>query len=492
MLSIFNTSEEIAHSDIDTAVLPLGSVEPKGPHLSVGFDLILANRFAKDFCSGEAVYLLPVFPFSSAIETRGFRGTIALQQQTLWDILNDIASVLSRHNFKRLIVLDFSNYNWIVKHCIRELNLNREIIQAIWVNPKQFAKEAVDVDLLPDFSGGAIETSLALALDEKLVRPPIKDFDTNLPRETIDYDGLSNVAPQGFWGKPTLANAEQGKQLYSLMLAETRDYVNYALGLFQNGVPIGNHEKEELWWPQQNIPGVEGKGLDWHNTLADIADANPGLVIIPASATEQHSPSQPLATDYLRVIEWTRRLADELGAYLLPALPVVTSWGHIRFRGSIPLGAMTARRILEDIAASLVAGGFKKAAIVNTHGGNWVIKPTMIEINQKYDALKLISTGDILAYRGQMPVEQLHACEVEASFIQAFYPHSFKADRVVDHSPKCTASAFDLVGIGGVSPQGVWGYPSRGTPEKGRKDLAKDVAAAAAYIRGVFSKGGDH
>jgi creatinine amidohydrolase len=193
MLSIFNTSEEIIHSDIDTAVLPLGSVEPKGPHLSLGFDFILANRFAKDFCSGKAVYLLPVFPFSSAMETRGFRGTISLQQQTLWDILNDIASVLTRHDFKRLIVLDFSNYNWIVKHCIRELNLNRELIQAIWVNPKQFAKEAAGADLLPDFGGGAIETSLALALDENLVRTPLEDFDANLPRETIDYDG-SNAA----------------------------------------------------------------------------------------------------------------------------------------------------------------------------------------------------------------------------------------------------------------------------------------------------------
>ncbi|NOQ18973.1 MAG: hypothetical protein GQ571_03275 [Desulfobacterales bacterium] len=487
MFSIFDTSEEIAQSDVDTAVLPLGAVEPKGPHLPVGFDFILANRFAKDFCTRKAVYLLPVFPFSSAMETRGFKGTIALQQQTLWDVLNDIASVLARHDFKRFIILDFSNYNWITKHCVRELNLNRELIQAVWVNPKQFAQEAAAADLLPDFGGGAVETSLALALDEKLVQTPLEDFNADLPRETIDYEGLLNVAPKGFWGKPSLATAQLGKQFYALMLEKTRDYVSYALGLFQEGATIGKHEADEIWWPQEDIPGIEGSGRDWHNTLTGIADADPELVIIPTAATEQHSPSQPLSTDYLRALELSRRLADVLGAYLLPALPIVTSWGHIRFRGSIPICAMTARRVLEDIAASLVAGGFKKAAIVNTHGGNWVVKPTMIEINQKYEGFKLISTGDILAYRGQMPVEQLHACEVEASFIQAFYPNSFKADRVVDYSPMCTAAAFDLVGIGGVSPKGVWGYPSRGTAEKGRKDLASDVADAADYIKTVFS-----
>jgi creatinine amidohydrolase len=487
MFSIFDTSEEIARSDVDTAVLPLGAVEPKGPHLPVGFDLILANRFAKDFCTGKAVYLLPVFPFSSAMETRGFKGAIALRQQTLWDVLNDIASALARHDFKRLILLDFSNYNWITKHCVRELNLNRELIQSVWVNPKQFAREAAADDLLPDFGGGAVETSLALALDEKRVRSPLADFNADVPRETIDYEGLSKVAPRGFWGKPTLASAEQGRAFYSLMLQKTHDFVDYALKLFDEGAAIGKHAVDEIWWPQENIPGVEGDGLDWHDTLAGIAEADPELVIIPTAATEQHSPSQPLSTDYLRALELSRRLADELGAYLLPAMPIVTSWGHIRFRGSIPLGAMTVRRVLEDIAASLVAGGFNKAAIVNTHGGNWVVKPTMIEINQKYEGFKLISTGDILAYRGQMPVEQLHACEAEASFIQAFYPQSFKSDRVVDYSPMCSAAAFDLVGIGGVSPQGVWGYPSRGTAEKGRKDLQSDVADAAAYIKTVFS-----
>lgn len=490
MFSIFNTSEDIAGSGFDTAVLPMGSIEPKGPHLPVGFDLILANRFAKDFCAGKAVYLLPVFPFSTAMEARGFRGTIALQQQTLWDVLNDIAAVLARHDFKRLIVLDFSNYNWILKHCMRELNLNRELIQAIWVNPKQFAKEAADPGLLPDFGGGAIETSLALALNDQWVQPPLVDFEANLPRESIDYEGLTKVAPNGFWGKPSLATVELGKQFYNMMLNKTREHVTYAIGLFQEGATISAHDSDEIWWPQENIPGVEGNGTDWYSTLTGIAAANSDMVIIPTAATEQHSPSQPLATDYLRALELSRQLADELGAYLLPAMPVVTSWGHIRFRGSIPLGAMTVRRVLEDIADSLIAGGFKRAVIVNTHGGNWVVKPTMIEINQKYKDFKLIATGDILSYRGQMPIEHLHACEGEASFIQAFYPDSFKADRVVDFSPMCTAAAFDLVGIGGVSPQGVWGYPSRGTVEQGRKDLENDVADAAAYIKKVFIDGG--
>jgi len=68
----------------------------------------------------------------------------------------------------------------------------------------------------------------------------------------------------------------------------------------------------------------------------------------------------------------------------------------------------------------------------------------MIEINQKHGPFRIISTGDILSYRGQAIVEQLHASESEASFIRAFYPECFKADRVVDFSPQCPASALIL------------------------------------------------
>ena len=99
MLNIFNTTVELSESPIDTAVLPLGSVEPKGPHLPIGLDFMLAEQFAYEFSKGKAVYLLPVWPLSAAVEARGFRGVAALVQQTMWDVLGDLASALARQGF---------------------------------------------------------------------------------------------------------------------------------------------------------------------------------------------------------------------------------------------------------------------------------------------------------------------------------------------------------------------------------------------------------
>jgi len=437
------------------------------------------------------VYLLPVFPFSTAMEARGFCGSISLKQQTLWDVVSDLASNLGRHGFRRLVVLDFSNYNWILKHAVRELNLNRESIQAVWVNPKEFAKAGAKPEMLPDHGGGAVETSLAFHLDRRWVSPPLEDFSPDRLREYADYLGLAPVTPKGFWGKPSLAAAETGDRLYDAMLKRTAEFVNYALALFPRGKPIAEHRGKETWWPAGDIPGAEKGGADWRTPGRSLSPSGLKLAVLPTSAIEQHSPCLPLATDYLQALEWGRRLAEELDAYLLPALPIVTSWGHIRFRGTLTFGAMTVRRLLEDIAESLYAGGCRTAVIVNNHGGNWVLKPTMIEINRKHGPFRIISTGDILSYRGQAAVEQLHASESEASFIRAFYPEGFRADRVLDFSPQCPASAFDFVGIGRVSPRGVWGFPSKGTAEKGHRDLERKVAEASAYVRRVLQDIGD-
>ena len=74
----------------------------------------------------------------------------------------------------------------------------------------------------------------------------------------------------------------------------------------------------------------------------------------------------------------------------------------------------------------------------------------------------------------------------EASFIKALYPDCLREQELIDCSPQCTASAFDLVGIGGVSPRCVWGYPSRSTAEQGLARIEARVQEAVACAERVF------
>jgi len=491
MYSFFDTSPELARSGCDTAVLPLASLEPKGPHLPIGLDLVLAYRLARDFCAGKAVYLLPAFPFSSAPEAAGFAGVVSLAQQTLFDALFDIADALRREDFRRLVILDLSLYNWIVKQTVRELNLDGGGLQVVWVRPKEFAREAAEEELLPDHGGGAVETAVAMHLAPGLLGELPRDYCPSVPRECIDYDGLRAAAPDGYWGRPGRATPDLGRRLYGVMLDGTREFVDRALELFPGGSGLASGGGSELWWPEGDLPGVESdpsgsrpSACDWRCSVAELAGGRTDLAVLPTGALEQHTAALPLATDFLQALEIGRRIAEEVDGYLLPALPILTSWGHIHFRGTLTLRAMTARRLLEDAAESLAAGGTRRLVIFNTHGGNWMLKPTMVELNRRHrDRLRIIATGDLLSYRGQQAVESLHADAMEASFIKAYYPSTFREDGIVDHSPQCTASAFDLVGIRGVSPHGVWGFPSQGTAERGRAETEERVRQAAEYVR---------
>ncbi len=113
MLSIYNTFREITDSDTNTAVIPLGSVEGKGPHLPLGSDLIIAEAFAREYCRDRDVYLLPTIPFGTSECQRGFAGTVYLENDTLWDVIYDLVNCLKRYGFQQVIILNFCSYNWV-------------------------------------------------------------------------------------------------------------------------------------------------------------------------------------------------------------------------------------------------------------------------------------------------------------------------------------------------------------------------------------------
>ena len=136
MLSIYNTTKEITDSGVDTAVIPFGSVEGKGPHLPLGSDLILAEAFAREYCKDKEFYLLPTIPFGTSECQRGFAGTVYLENETLWHVISDLAEYLWMHDFRRIVLLNFCSYNWVVKPAASELNLGSDGCNVVWVEPK--------------------------------------------------------------------------------------------------------------------------------------------------------------------------------------------------------------------------------------------------------------------------------------------------------------------------------------------------------------------
>jgi len=228
--------------------------------------------------------------------------------------------------------------------------------------------------------------------------------------------------------------------------------------------------------------------LSWENTTFEIAAAGVDLALLPVGAIEQHSYHLPIGTDWLSVQAVARLAAERLNALLLPALPYGNSQEHQGFIGTIWLRPETLARAVTDIVDALVHHGIRRIVIVNGHGGNWILKPTVRQINLSRDDVLVLWAGPEVLTRGAAEVPELHCGRAETSRILHLHPHLVKLDRAVDVSVDWTSEYLDYVGVSGVSPQGVWGQPSGATAEQGQQLLELAAKNVVEYVRTTLAR----
>jgi creatinine amidohydrolase len=93
-------------------------------------------------------------------------------------------------------------------------------------------------------------------------------------------------------------------------------------------------------------------------------------VIVPTGSTEQHGPHGPLLTDVLVPNEVARRVAPRIGAVVAPTINYGLSYPHVGFTGVVHIRIPTFMALIEDVAVSLAAIGFKRIVFLNGHYDN--------------------------------------------------------------------------------------------------------------------------
>ena len=93
-------------------------------------------------------------------------------------------------------------------------------------------------------------------------------------------------------------------------------------------------------------------------------------VIVPTGSTEQHGPHGPLLTDVLVPNEVARRVAPRIGAVVAPTINYGLSYPHVGFTGVVHVRIPTFMALVEDVAVSLAAIGFKRIVFLNGHNDN--------------------------------------------------------------------------------------------------------------------------
>ncbi len=233
-------------------------------------------------------------------------------------------------------------------------------------------------------------------------------------------------------------------------------------------------------------------------------------VVIPTGALEQHGTHLPLLTDSIIGGEIARRAEAELGdeALFLPMLWLGASDHHLKFPGTVSVPQEVYIRILVGMIESLIAGGFRRIFLLNSHDGN--ITPAhaaLLDVQLRYREempdlwLAFSSWFEIadeairkLASLGELKqTKVIHACEWETSMIQAARSELVKDARLATRFPYPSRFYVPDFSAGGkvyvartieqVSLTGSFGYPELASSEKGEALYKIATEEVVAFVR---------
>jgi creatinine amidohydrolase len=218
-------------------------------------------------------------------------------------------------------------------------------------------------------------------------------------------------------------------------------------------------------------------------------DREATILLLPLGSVEQHGRHLPVGTDTMLASEVAIAAAKRLQSHAV-ALPPPwygLSPHHMRFPGTITLAAQTMISLVEDIAASVVAHGFQRLAIVNGHGGNIGLVDLLSSTlgHRFYGRARIAGltyfqlAGEAISKLRLSPRGGMgHACEFETAMMQHLRPDLVDMDRAKTTYPD-PGSAYlstDLVGrsrvrsymdFGDLSESGTLGDPLLASPEAG-------------------------
>ena len=103
------------------------------------------------------------------------------------------------------------------------------------------------------------------------------------------------------------------------------------------------------------------------------------VAVLPVGSFEQHGDFLPLITDTAIACLIARRVSADYGLFLLPPVTLSCSHEHSGFAGTVSVSASTLAAVVSDVAQSLHASGIDRLAIVNGHGGNYVLSNVVQE-----------------------------------------------------------------------------------------------------------------
>ncbi|MBN8637597.1 MAG: creatininase family protein [Anaerolineae bacterium] len=225
--------------------------------------------------------------------------------------------------------------------------------------------------------------------------------------------------------------------------------------------------------------------------------AGNAVALLPVGAQEQHGPHLALATDTIMATGLAERLADQLDALLLPALPYGETWTTAGWKGTISISFNTLVALTTDIGAALAAHKVAALIIVNGHFGNSApLEQAARALITQHNLPTMILNYPSIEQAAAAVCESTpaapgfyHADEVETSVVLALRPDAVQMEQAQPEYPQfpptfgATPTQLDT-----FNRSGVFGDPRPATAAKGEQLLTLLTASALNVIRAFLAE----
>ena len=214
----------------DIVVVPFGSTEQHGRHLPLATDSVMGDEFGWAIADRLDAFLAPTVRYGCSEHHLAFPGTISISEDTFKRIVADVVASLSRHGFRRILLLPTHGGNF---KPLASAYAKLEPVENVSVLAFTDLEGLVNVAFKSsDASGvasaqsgahsGEWETSLMLALRPEQVKMQHAEagFVGSLAEIMSKvFDGIHNLDANGVLGDPRPATAEAGKKYFEDMVA---------------------------------------------------------------------------------------------------------------------------------------------------------------------------------------------------------------------------------------------------------------------------------
>ncbi len=203
-------------------IIPIGVLEPHGPHLPLGTDMLEAHAVACLAAEQEPVIVFPAYPYGINHESAHLPGSVVFRRELVFALLENVCDEMARHGLMKIILLSGHGGNRFFLALFIQTLVEKEKPYTVYDAqiPWPPASEAPKWESEEVGHACEAETSTILYLYPELVKmeqvppTPFTNLHRNAPlREVGVYSPMDwyEMYPAMYVGDPSKATPDKGE-----------------------------------------------------------------------------------------------------------------------------------------------------------------------------------------------------------------------------------------------------------------------------------------